>query len=389
MIGLYYPYIHFRDENWLKLALIYWSRIARIVPEGFSTRDSDSVRRVRGELGAVIDSPPFSAGEEVATDFIEFVSAHANDLRGKYGIRQSYKWKIDEHTAARAPEGTDPHFGYIYHQKLGYELARLLSQEGLAVWGEGRGASLDTRWIGVHPAIAGVYMTAMAEAIAANAGYGLLADDMVGHVAVGDRSVERLAELLLGEKFQSLPKSFLNPEVIAVIALQTVLPKDLSAVPISKIIELRKKFPAELADFQDWTHTIHKKLTERTGGVRSPAALNEHLTVLEEQEIKPKLEQLRTHLRSLSIETVTGALSVKSPWNIAGTAAAYFLSAPPLAVGGVALTAIPNLGKTRRDAQKAASGNFAAYLLHAQERLTSQTLINKVSTTWRKLSLGL
>lgn len=34
-IGLYYPYIHFRDEKWMKIAALYWPRMARVVPHGF------------------------------------------------------------------------------------------------------------------------------------------------------------------------------------------------------------------------------------------------------------------------------------------------------------------------------------------------------------------
>ncbi|MFC7266507.1 hypothetical protein [Streptomyces lutosisoli] len=33
-IGLYYPYVNFRDERWLKTAALYWPQMARIVREG-------------------------------------------------------------------------------------------------------------------------------------------------------------------------------------------------------------------------------------------------------------------------------------------------------------------------------------------------------------------
>ncbi len=26
VMGLYYPYVHFRDERWLKLAALYWPK---------------------------------------------------------------------------------------------------------------------------------------------------------------------------------------------------------------------------------------------------------------------------------------------------------------------------------------------------------------------------
>ena len=31
-IGLYYPFIHFKDEAWLKAITLYWDRVKRIVP---------------------------------------------------------------------------------------------------------------------------------------------------------------------------------------------------------------------------------------------------------------------------------------------------------------------------------------------------------------------
>jgi hypothetical protein len=37
-IALYYPYIHIRDDNWLKAAALYWPRIARLAPPAILTR---------------------------------------------------------------------------------------------------------------------------------------------------------------------------------------------------------------------------------------------------------------------------------------------------------------------------------------------------------------
>ena len=37
--ALYYPYIHFPDAAWLKTAILFWDRVARIVPEDFQPND--------------------------------------------------------------------------------------------------------------------------------------------------------------------------------------------------------------------------------------------------------------------------------------------------------------------------------------------------------------
>jgi len=41
--GLYYPFIHFKDEAWLKLTALYWDQMVRIVPKKYELHDSDTV----------------------------------------------------------------------------------------------------------------------------------------------------------------------------------------------------------------------------------------------------------------------------------------------------------------------------------------------------------
>src|SRR2546421_8799914 len=60
-IGLYYPYIAFPDDGWVKLAAFYWDRLGRIVPPNYRHQDSDTVQRLQGELGFVEDFEPFSS----------------------------------------------------------------------------------------------------------------------------------------------------------------------------------------------------------------------------------------------------------------------------------------------------------------------------------------
>ena len=37
--ALYYPYIHVRDAGWLKMALLYWESITRILPPSYQPHD--------------------------------------------------------------------------------------------------------------------------------------------------------------------------------------------------------------------------------------------------------------------------------------------------------------------------------------------------------------
>lgn len=41
-IGLYHPHIHFRSDSWIKVAALYWTKMARIVPPEYVPHDSET-----------------------------------------------------------------------------------------------------------------------------------------------------------------------------------------------------------------------------------------------------------------------------------------------------------------------------------------------------------
>jgi hypothetical protein len=87
-LGLYYPFIQFRDDSWLKLAALYWDRIGRIVPPGYELQDSDTVLRLQGELGFVANlAPSYAAMDGVSREFLELLADRGPELSDLYGIR--------------------------------------------------------------------------------------------------------------------------------------------------------------------------------------------------------------------------------------------------------------------------------------------------------------
>jgi hypothetical protein len=38
--ALYFPYVHIRDDEWLKAAALYWPSVHRLVPHGYAKHDS-------------------------------------------------------------------------------------------------------------------------------------------------------------------------------------------------------------------------------------------------------------------------------------------------------------------------------------------------------------
>src|SRR5437763_2190619 len=87
-LGLYYPFIQFRNDSWLKLAALYWDRIGRIVPPGYRLQDSETVLQLQGELGFVTNLvPPLGAMDSVAREFLELIEDRGAELSDLYSVR--------------------------------------------------------------------------------------------------------------------------------------------------------------------------------------------------------------------------------------------------------------------------------------------------------------
>ena len=78
-VGLYYPFIHFRDEGWLKLTALYWDGMRRIVPVGASVHDSDEVRRLV-DAGFIQSKLPLDAAFQIAGPFRELINTHGDTM---------------------------------------------------------------------------------------------------------------------------------------------------------------------------------------------------------------------------------------------------------------------------------------------------------------------
>ncbi|MEW2386761.1 DUF6236 family protein [Streptomyces venezuelae] len=84
-IGLYFPYFHFRDEEWMKAAALYWPRMARVVPAGFTPGDSGVARALKDKLGFLVDVDPAAAARTVGPIFSQMLNEHYSALNRLYG----------------------------------------------------------------------------------------------------------------------------------------------------------------------------------------------------------------------------------------------------------------------------------------------------------------
>jgi hypothetical protein len=386
--ALYYPFIHFKDDRWLKTAALYWDGIGRIVPSTYQTEDSATVR----ELGSFIEIlRPEWVKPEFGQTFIEMVQEQGARLRLRYGIEQRDQWPIvpasQRPPAAGGLSGTDPRLSYIYYEKMTPELRSLLMESGIAT-----PDALDPRWVGMHPKIAQIYMTALADELAGERGMYPLTDETIDHLAVGGWTMERLAQGLLDdlELVGNEPGRREVEGVTAYTAIQTVLPKDLDRLPVERILEFREKYPGERAVFQDYIANFLKP-REWLADIQDPTVLDKRLQEEYKRDLKPKLDDFRGKLRDVNIDTVLGVLAVQItlPSFIALGAPLLGIAVNPAAglLAGAALVAIPVLRDRRKRVGELRSSPVA-YLLRIEENLQPRQLTDWILQGVQKFRLG-
>lgn len=409
-LGLYYPFIQFRSDSWLKLAALYWDRVGRIVPPGYMLQDSDTVRRLQDELGFVTNLTPYASQiDSVSSQFLELLAERGPELTDVYGIHGaaltgpgpiSQSWPPPWSNVAPpfgGPQwhvpvdpslvpGADPRLSYIYaNGKMTPQLESALIDAGLSVPVRAHGL------IGMHPQLAFVYMHALASKMASSVMCPLTDDDF-DHVAAGC-DAGRIASALLDFRadHEAASGDADGPALeFAMLALRSVIPKDISSLPVQKIIEIRRRHAEEIIAFQQAIQTITNSVPEAISDNSEVGAI--YLHALYEKTLEPELRRLKSSLNRSGIDSVFGAMSVKvqAPQLITSGAAIFGIGAlhlNPLMMGAGAavMCLIPRFRRQRAEAQKLRAESPAAYLLRLEEELTPASLASDMVAKVRRL----
>jgi hypothetical protein len=200
-IGLYFPYFHFPSDEWIKLSALYWDKMYRVVPHGYGTfRDTPTVRELSKGKSRFIDilhpEDFYAELDTIKMAFLQLIEHHTKTLQKHYGIENRYSWPDLPYTAINAPEA-DPRLAYLHISKIEGELRNILLKRGLGTHRTGKGA--DSQWIGMHPRLANVYMSALAETLASHEPFNAnpITNDLTNYFVVGGFTFERLAQTLL------------------------------------------------------------------------------------------------------------------------------------------------------------------------------------------------
>ncbi|MGI5146851.1 DUF6236 family protein [Plantactinospora sp. CA-294935] len=380
-LGLYYPFIHFRDEAWLKLTSLYWDGMGRIVPAGYSLRDSGTVREFK-DGGYIRDWRPSSQAEP-AREFREMLDACGERLALRYGVSLSESWPDDPATVnSHAAHFGNPKLAYIFGPKISPELVDDLEVLGLAQ----RGGRHDPYWIGMHPRLAAMYMTALANAMGNRRKAQPVSDDMYSHVAIGDLSVHEMAETLLADRESDIrPSSPEGAEHLMVgLTLKMVVPSHIDKISPRKLLDFRARYPSERAAFQ--TQIQDMVATLQANSIADPDALRDHLQIQYEKVLQPSLADLKHRLRDARVDTTTGLTNIKVSLP-AGTAGLMMLGgAKSLFVAGPIALSVWEIWRGYRQQREALLRERPAtsYLYKLGNDLRPQDLASRITRLGRR-----
>ncbi|MFG3345235.1 DUF6236 family protein [Streptomyces sp. NPDC048018] len=394
-IGLYYPYIHCRDERWLKLTALYWAKLARVVPDGYPVADSETAAALNDGLdGKFLDvtSPRLAAGA-VAPLFLELIREHGQVLRAIHGVMdvaEANGFQVTAEPAARPEHNPRFDLAGLHEDEIAPELRDALLENGLAIITQRtRIARTDgIHWIAMRPRLAWVYKCVLTDELARRTRFTPLTDQPTSHGAHGwDARLIAQTLLDLGEAAPPALGEDLQ-QAIGLMSLRLVVPEDLDAVPVEKIVRLRTDHRAEFTAFTDAVSTAASDFRESLGSIEDPEALRKHLTLTVARTFETPLEELRKAMRGLGITTAFSAMNTKFELGTATTLVLGSIPAgQPLAAAGGAvlgLAALRHSAGRARDAQLRASP--AAFLLRAERDLQPRQLHTRVLRGFGRLT---
>ncbi|MFI1377215.1 DUF6236 family protein [Streptomyces longwoodensis] len=400
-IGLYYPYVHFRDLAWIKAAALFMPQLARIVPHGFHVSDPLEVRALRDALGFVEDFDPADAVEVASQHMLRLVDRCGDDLRRRFDLRGGAA--AGHVNAEPCAPGVPSHrrFTYdgrplagLYPGEMTEALRRVLRNCGLAqpVRRNAVSGQSGPEWVGLDPSLAWVYKCALTSELAGRTSFTPLTDQVAAHTAAGTWTADRMGAVLLGQAAAPpLEHEDLTARV-GVLSVQYVLPARLRTVPVEKIIELRKRYETEFRAFSDSVERTANTLKDSVGAIENQRALELHLRDAVHRDFEIQVDELRKIMNGIGLQTITTAASTnfEMPTSVTllsattGIAVGSAMGTLTGAVGTAAVAAFGVVTGARRQANEALAANPAGFLLRVERGLRPVTLLGRVNKALRR-----
>ncbi|WFB11340.1 DUF6236 family protein [Streptomyces sp. LX-29] len=234
-IALYHPYVHVRDDRWLKTAALYWPRLARVAPTGYPLTDSDTALILDDELGFIVTVSPDTAAQAVAPLFLELLRTQQDRLVAALGgalIRASIGYPADAPYSGQyqGHPRAATRLAAVHWEEMNAELREALFDAGLALEAaRGRPAGPALRWIAMHPRLAWAYKCVLTEQVAEIGQFTPATDQQDAHLSPHGWTTERLLAALTSTGAEDTSPPGTTPpdptHSVGLLAIRTVIPQ--------------------------------------------------------------------------------------------------------------------------------------------------------------------
>jgi hypothetical protein len=238
--ALYYPYIHIRDDNWLKATLLCFPSVERMVPPSYAVNDGETAAFFAGEKGRLgrpmlgrrdLDDP---ATEDARSKLL----ASLNEDLIPLGLAERFS-----RDAARTGPYKDGESAFQIHEyKLGGEKSKFLDflQEYDLAWAPPNPVRGEATWWAVHPLLGEAIMSTNAVALARAHDLEIVTPDGPTHQALLGTTPADVYDILIRNRIFGVPRSE-TQKVNDMMRLVIVSAFDLEDVPLERIVELNKE----------------------------------------------------------------------------------------------------------------------------------------------------
>jgi hypothetical protein len=355
--ALYFPSINFHDRTgWLKVAALYHDKLCRIVPNAYQPPDSDEVKALRDE-GFIENRTPDEGPAEILDEFFDFAFDTLMNPERRRSIRKDLRrtsvWNHvyfhDINPELAWMRGGREVWGRIHIEKIAPVLAEMLEEMGLL-----RHRSGDPEWYEVEMITGTLYMLFLAKKLAGP--LPIITDDPAPlRLAYGTPSLKLPDDMPRGDKGYC----------IASAVLKTHVPVDPASIPISTIVDIRRRYRDERTAFYNAVGTLAKDMDTIRDEKDMPDAIAHH-----EASVARALDSLRAKLANhrLTLKTGLWGLSVPSVAKMAGVQNTVALT------GLGVITAGAVVWKHFRDIRSARLESSWSYLLTLSDELAPRVV---------------
>lgn len=403
--GLYYPFFHVRDEKWLKVAALYWPKIVRLVPEGY--QDYGPGRGTQAHTARALNDvflvrrPPGPSVEAVAPRFIDLISNYGDELRTYFthgNIVPDTGSTTAVHINQIAPAVLDALVDIGLAVRQGPSSLRdVVPLERRRQWIEAADDPHNDwelndyilpavrhnspEWVIMPQRLVAVYTSVLAEDFAAANRLHPTTDQDDAYAVTNNWTAESIAAALFDRSApaRSAPKGDLA-EAVGFLALNLVVPANLDAVPVEKIIEIRERYGTEFIAFGEEVNRVAAGFGELSH-IRDSAVLEQYLNDVVTARFAQPLEDLRGKMRQLTGDAALMSINVKTelPAAVLASGGAWLAGQPLIAETSAAAIGLMAIRRSIRRQRETVmeSAPAASFLLHTRAYLQPRTLLNR------------